>query len=697
MHKYLNTIRNTYIIIFLSLASWVLFGYYISNEEIKEQGVYAKIINISGKQRMLSQKTALIVNRIAHTKNPQFIAHLEELISEMQSEHLFLVQNVTSQKMHNIYFEENSALDKQVNHYIVLLKQYLKTQNHLLIETIEQISFELLPKLDDIVKLYEKESQQRTENLVQKELLILYGTLFTLFVLTVIFILIFNSIKKSERLLEERLAKEAQLQSITQASQDAIIQMDANGNISFWNPAAERILGYKADEVIGKHLHNLLTPQRYMPAHNKAFPHFVKHGTGNAIGKTIELEAIHKNGHEIIIALSLSAVKQNNEWHAVGIMRDITNEKEKENQLINQTEALKQSQETLSENVLYSKTDSRGIITEASDVFCKLSGYSKEELIGRSHNIVRHPDIPKSHYKELWATLKNKQTWHGEFKNLRKDGGYYWVDATISPEYDKDGNFIGYLSIRHDITAKKSFEEQQNLIFEQAKMASMGEMIANIAHQWRQPLNSISLCASGIKLDKEFGTLTDEKTDIFIKTIVDNTEYLSTTINTFRDFIRGDGKKVKINICDLVSKGVALAKDSLADNQIQLINNIVPKENGEPLYVEVSVNEFSQVIINILSNAKDVILERNIQNGSIQLNSAKEEDKVIITIEDNAGGIPEKILPKIFEPYFTTKHQSQGTGLGLHMSYRIINESIHGKIYAKNTNNGAKFFIEIPL
>lgn len=113
--------------------------------------------------------------------------------------------------------------------------------------------------------------------------------------------------------------------------------------------------------------------------------------------------------------------------------------------------------------------------------------------------------------------------------------------------------------------------------------------------------------------------------------------------------------------------------------------------------IYISQSEFMQVIINILNNAKDVLLERKVNDPWVKINHIFENDSVIITIEDNGGGIKEDILPKIFEPYFTTKHQSQGTGLGLHMSYKIITESMNGNIYAKNTNNGAKFFIKLPL
>ena len=107
--------------------------------------------------------------------------------------------------------------------------------------------------------------------------------------------------------------------------------------------------------------------------------------------------------------------------------------------------------------------------------------------------------------------------------------------------------------------------------------------------------------------------------------------------------------------------------------------------------------ELSQVIINIISNAKDILLEKNIKNAWIKIDCIKEENKAIITIQDNGGGISNDILPKIFDPYFTTKHQSKGTGLGLHMSQRIVQENLNGNLYVKNTTDGAKFYIEIPL
>ena len=231
--------------------------------------------------------------------------------------------------------------------------------------------------------------------------------------------------------------------------------------------------------------------------------------------------------------------------------------------------------------------------------------------------------------------------------------------------------------------------------FEQAKMASMGEMIANIAHQWRQPLNSIASFASGIKLNYELGVAQTKDIPSSMTDIIEKTKYLSETIDTFRDFIKEKKEKKEVVIQDRISRALSIVEATLKSNFITLRNNI---DMDETIKITLVVGELTQVLINILNNAKDVLVEKDKECRYIELNLLHVvNEKVIITIEDNGGGIPDDILPKIFDPYFTTKHQSQGTGLGLHMSYKIITESLNGKLYAKNTEQGAKFFIELPL
>jgi len=243
-----------------------------------------------------------------------------------------------------------------------------------------------------------------------------------------------------------------------------------------------------------------------------------------------------------------------------------------------------------------------------------------------------------------------------------------------------------------DITEIK---EKEQLLLNQSKLASMGEMIGNIAHQWRQPLSAISMTLSSIKLEKELGMLSDEEINKKIEDALKFTNQLSTTIETFRNFIRGNNEKEDINVIKIINQSLDIIAPSLRSKNIRIIHNLTDENS---VILNIVSDELTQVFMNILNNAKDVLTkDENIQDRWIDIEMNKTNEMVIITIEDNGGGIEENVLPHIFEPYFTTKHKFQGTGLGLHMSYKIVTESIGGKIYAKNTPSGAKFFIEIPL
>jgi PAS domain S-box-containing protein len=358
-----------------------------------------------------------------------------------------------------------------------------------------------------------------------------------------------------------------------------------------------------------------------------------------------------------------------------------------------QTKEIIKNLEIMGKYIIFSKTDTKGIITEVSDAFCEISQYSREELIGKSHSIVRHKEMPNSVFKELWSTIQNKQVWQGEIKNLKKDGGYYWISTTVTPEISDDGQITGYLAVRQDITSEKELESNTKKLYEAEKLASLGEMIGNIAHQWRQPLSAISSSASSIKIENQLGLLSNEDIDNKMNLIVEKTNFLSDTINTFRNFLKSDKEYRKITLEDEINSALNVVSSTITNNNIKLISNI-PKESTT--IVHIVSGELPQVLVNIINNAKDALLENDIDNGWIKIELLEDSKNITLTIEDNAGGIPQEIISKIFNPYFTTKHQSQGTGLGLHMSYKIITESLHGDLYVQNTDSGAKFFIKIP-
>jgi two-component system, NtrC family, C4-dicarboxylate transport sensor histidine kinase DctB len=243
-------------------------------------------------------------------------------------------------------------------------------------------------------------------------------------------------------------------------------------------------------------------------------------------------------------------------------------------------------------------------------------------------------------------------------------------------------------------------DEKNKIIFQQNKMVAMGEMIRNIAHQWRQPLSVITTAASSIKLKKELNILEEDEHKQSLDYIIESSNYLSNTIDDFQYYFSPDKSKNIFYTEDLINKLLKLTSAEFKENNIYVIKRI---ENFEILSYE---NEILQVLINILNNAKDELtkdLSKPI--GHVFIDLYKQNKTLIIKIKDNAGGIKEEIIDRIFEPYFTTKHQSQGTGIGLYMSEEIIVNHIKGTITVSNKKYtylekeflGACFKITIPL
>ncbi len=351
------------------------------------------------------------------------------------------------------------------------------------------------------------------------------------------------------------------------------------------------------------------------------------------------------------------------------------------------------SDHLINENIIMSTTDKEGIITSVSDAFCGISGYSKDELIGHPHSIVRHPDMPKELFDDLWETIKSGKVWYGEIKNLNKDGSTYWVDATISPEFDKAGNIIGYSGIRHDITYKKESQTQQDIIVEQSKATAMGEMISMIAHQWRQPLQAIAILIQKLPLEKLIdGNISDETLNTVVDAVEDKLAFMSKTIEDFRSFFNPNKEKETIYASELVEK----VRDMTAYTfKVDNINFSIKYEND--LKIDIHLNEITQVFLNILNNAREAFEQKNIEIKNINLEFYQQNDNIVFEIRDNAGGIPSTIIKKIFEPYFSTKKNKNGTGLGLYMSRTIVEKTGQGILTVNNTDNGACFRIVLPI
>jgi len=261
-----------------------------------------------------------------------------------------------------------------------------------------------------------------------------------------------------------------------------------------------------------------------------------------------------------------------------------------------------------------------------------------------------------------------------------------------------ENQFLRYKNqILKEINVNK---EKDKLLFEQSKMASMGEMIGNIAHQWRQPLSVILTLSSNIQMKLMMDDINKDEIDKSCKIINDNTNYLSKTIDDFRNFIMGDREKADFYIKNTLNSLVNIIDSTLKSNNVNLILDL-----NEDIKINGFENELLQCLMNICNNAKDALIEKNIENKLIIIDVNKINNKLVINIKDNGSGIPTNIIENIFEPYFTTKDKSKGTGLGLYMTYELVSKGMSGSVIADNIefeyNNskykGAIFIIELPL
>jgi PAS domain S-box-containing protein len=321
-------------------------------------------------------------------------------------------------------------------------------------------------------------------------------------------------------------------------------------------------------------------------------------------------------------------------------------------------------------------------ITSYNKTASKVTLYDEEELIDKK-------------FFDLFINLDTKKiledkSFFDTVKLKTKDEDIKTIELSIII-YEANKQTIVFASLR-DITErtllKENKEKQEKILIQKSKMASMGEMIGNIAHQWRQPLSQLSGLFFDIESAYDYKELNKKYLQNRVEEANDLLEYMSKTIDDFRNFFNPNSKKEKFFIKDSVDNAVKIVKSTLDFYHIELIVNI-----DEFYEINGYKNEYSQAVMNIISNAKDILIEKNIQNPQIKIYLEKNK-KATLCIEDNAGGINEQIIDKIFDPYFTTKYE-YGTGIGLYMTKLIIEEKMNGSISAKNTKDGAKFLIEI--
>ncbi|RXK00624.1 hypothetical protein CRV02_09640 [Arcobacter sp. CECT 8989] len=309
--------------------------------------------------------------------------------------------------------------------------------------------------------------------------------------------------------------------------------------------------------------------------------------------------------------------------------------------------------------------------------------------------------IVKSHLNKL-VSSKNKLV--NEFRIVinKKTIKYLQITSKVT-KFDEKNNPLLIIGTILDISKIKKLEqekrEKDTILAQQSKMAAMGEMLENIAHQWRQPLSIISTVSTGMQLNLEIDNEIPKQHLLDnVKAINEHTQYLSKTIDDFRNFFNPNKENTTFDVASCIDKSLYLITSKIKSSNINLTKKISDIE------ITTLESELTQVLLNIFNNAIDALNQQDIKDKQIYILATKENNNIIISIKDSAGGVPEKIQTRIFEPYFTTKHKSQGTGIGLYMSSQIITKHLNGNIKLSNEqfilNNksyfGANFKIIFP-
>ena len=326
------------------------------------------------------------------------------------------------------------------------------------------------------------------------------------------------------------------------------------------------------------------------------------------------------------------------------------------------------------------------------------------------------------------------QNYSVEKRFVHKEGRHVWARLTLSLVRDAHGQPDYEIAIVEDITRRKEAEEalrkakaelelrvrertreleqayaaleretgqrlaavedlreKEQLLVRQTRLAAMGEMLGNIAHQWRQPLNILGLLIQQLQLTCDMGKFSGEFLKDEVARAMDLIRHMSETITDFKDFLKEEKEPQEFSVNSVVVTTVKLLETPLKAMNVE----VEISQSGE-LFITGHRNEFSHVIMNLVTNAHDAFRERNVGSARIVIRIFKEDGKPVVTVADNAGGIPEEIMGRIFEPYFTTKGHEKGTGIGLYMSKNIVEKSMGGRLSVRNTEDGAEFRLCFP-
>jgi len=461
----------------------------------------------------------------------------------------------------------------------------------------------------------------------------------------------------SKHQADRQLREQRELLRVTLTSiGDAVIACDIDGKVTFMNPVAEQLTGWTAEAARNQPLPGLLHlfNEKTRRPFNDIPVNMLKDGKTREPADTTVL--VTNDGREVPIEYSAAPIRDanNRAVGAVFVFRDVTEKQ------LNQ-EALQLANKELA----------------TANEELRAQG---EELVASCQVLERaEAALRKSH-----AKLENRVAERTQELTLTIEKLEMEIKARQEAEKELKIEVEARLRTAEELRAK------EQILMMQSRQAAMGEMIGNIAHQWRQPLNTLGLMIQTLPIMQEMGELDGQVIENTAQKAMKLIRHMSRTVDDFRNYFRPEKEKVSFFASETVSRTAELVAESFKDSGITIEIHTEDDSiiNGYP-------NEFSQALLNILMNARDAHLEREMCEPKVIIRIGKSSEKTLVSISDNAGGIPEEIIGKIFDPYFTTKDPDRGTGVGLFMSKGIIEKNMGGRITVRNTGDGAEFRIEV--
>lgn len=452
---------------------------------------------------------------------------------------------------------------------------------------------------------------------------------------------------------------------------------DVKGHISYVNQKCIDVSGYSNEQLIG---HNIDIFINHI--HNQSLLEEILHSLKNKEIWKGEISFDSKVNRTIWMDVSIIPFmdKKGKVYQYAAVCVDITKRKLMEQELFSTFKEIEDYKYALDASSIVAITDAKGIITSVNENFCRISKYSKEELVGADHRILNSGYHSKDFMKELWRTIGKGHVWQGEIRNKAKDGTYYWVETTIVPFLNEKNKPYKYLSIRNDITEKK---RQEEILQRQEKLSALGQLAAGVAHEIRNPLTSMKGYTEFLAMDE-----LDETRKEHFNIILDEIERVNHIVEDFMVLSKPETNVMaQRNIAAIVSHSVTLFSYVAKKQKVN-----VTFETEEPdMEIICDENRLKQVFVNLIKNS----IEAMPKGGLLKVTVEKEDNMAKITICDTGVGITPEQMKKMGEPFYTTKET--GTGLGLMMSFKIIEAHNGTMCFDSVENKGTSFIISLPL